>query len=264
MYTIQHITDKSRLRTYFQHDIGLHAYALGDLVPYMWAKSTYFAALDVQGQICGVMLVWRGVNPPVLLLFGQAQAAESLLQNTPARVFHMLPETLLPTFQQHYTTETVIALWRMVVTETTFIPPSGALDSVRRLHGGDLDNLRQLYSYGDGGPRQEEIDAFSAEQLEDGIFFGAFAGTELVAVAGSHFYAPPEHIGGIGYVYTRPSARGQGYGTQVTAAVTRTMFAAGVSDVVLNVARDNQAAIHTYSKLGFQTHTQIVEGYAFR
>jgi predicted GNAT family acetyltransferase len=261
--TVQHITDKGVLRAYLRQDSALHAYALGDLVPFMWAKSTYHGAQTTDGALQGISLLWHGVEPPVLLLFGTEAAADILLQNTPAHVFHMLPETLLPAFQRHYTTSHIRPLWRMAV-DTAYFSAVESVTATRQLEGADIAALQALYRHGDGGPRPEEINALSADILENGVFYSAFVAEELVSVAGSHVFAPEESIGIIGFVYTKPTARGQGFATATTSAVVGHMFAAGVETVALNVERTNAAAIHAYQKLGFKTHTKIVEGYASR
>lgn len=62
-------------------------------------------------------------------------------------------------------------------------------------------------------------------------------------------------------VVSDPTARGHGYATAVTAAVTRDLFDAGV-DVFLNVAASNQAAISVYKRLGYHEHCHFWEAHA--
>lgn len=259
---VQIVTDKALLRAHFWQDAAVYAYALGDLVPAMWRLSTYHAYLEHE-QIQGIRLVWRGVEPPVIALFGTTSAVEMLLVDAPNTFHHVVPDDLLPTLQTAYDTPTITELWRMKVQRANFNPVDQPAD-LRRLVGDDVETLRHLYRHGQGGPRSEEIAAFSADQLTNGVFFGKFEDDQLVAVAGSHFYAPEESIGGIGYVYTMPKSRRNGYGTAVSSAIAATMFASGVATVVLNVARSNTPALRTYEKLGFSVHAAFVEGPAYR
>lgn len=262
--SVQYIDHQPTLRAYFQRDVGLYAYALGDLVPFMWSKSTYIGAFDANGVLHGVALVWRGVSPPVLLMFGSEIAVTALTEVTPDTVFHMLPENLLPTFQSYYNTPNIRFLWRMTVNQRLFSPPGPNHAHLRHLRGPDVGLLPALYAHGEGGPRPEEIAALSPAQLENSIFYGAFVDNRLAAIAGSHLFAPAEGIGVIGYVYTKPAARGQGLATAATASVTQHMFGHGITTVVLNVERSNAPAINAYQKLGFTKHAKIVEGYASR
>lgn len=262
---IQPITERAILRHHFLQDPATYAYALGDLAPPMWDLCRFSGAFN--GQVLeAIMLEWHGVIPPVLLLFGNESGAAQLLQHAPNQVFYMLPEQLLPRFQQVYVTPKNIDLWRMKVDRAAFCPVHNTTKhQIRQLKGDDIGALRQLYKHGGGGPRPEEIEAFSPEQIENGVFWGAFtADGTLAAVAGSHFYAPSQAIGGIGYVYTMPKQRNKGYGTALSSAVAAQMFENGIDTVILNVVRDNQPAIHAYQKLGFSIHAPFVEGRALR
>jgi GNAT superfamily N-acetyltransferase len=53
-------------------------------------------------------------------------------------------------------------------------------------------------------------------------------------------------------VYTAPDSRGRGYGTAVTAALCRELFASGRKYVCLHADRNNAASNHVYRSLGFR------------
>jgi RimJ/RimL family protein N-acetyltransferase len=259
----QRITDKAILRRHFIEDVGLYGYALGDLVDPMWAIST-FTGIQRDDNLTAVSLLWTGVNPPVVLAFGDINDAASLFERIPSQeVFYMLPEDLLSPFQQFFQTDNVIHLWRMTVEKRAFTPPPQAAQ-VRRLKGDDAEALRTLYAKGMGGPRPEEVAAMTPHSIEEKLLFAVEETGELVAVAGTHIFAPEEKVGVVGYVYTAPEHRGKGYAKQATAAVTRSLFDGGVEQVLLNVAKSNLPAIRVYEQLGFKRHCPIVEGPALK
>ena len=259
----QQITDRALLRRHFIKDVGLYGYALGDLVDPMWAIST-FTGIQRDDNLTAVSLLWTGVNPPVLLAFGDKNDVISLFERIPSHeVFYMLPEDLLSPFQQFFQTDNVIYLWRMMVEKETFTPPPQSAQ-VRRLNGDDAEALRALYAKGMGGPRPEEVEAMTPHSVEQKLFFAVEEAGEIAAVAGTHVFAPEEKVGVVGYVYTAPEHRGKGYAKQATAAVTSTLLASGVDLVILNVAKSNLPAIRVYEQLGYTRHCPIVEGPALK
>jgi mycothiol synthase len=115
-------------------------------------------------------------------------------------------------------------------------------------------------------PEQGSMDSANlAERMAQAWFDPAGL---LVADAG-----PPEHgllafhwtkqhspeLGEVYVVAVDPAAQGRGLGRAVTAAGLAHLASRGVRRVILYVESDNEAAIATYSKLGFtrtQTHVQ--------
>lgn len=261
-FQVAPITDKAILRAYFNQDRPLHGYALGDLEEGMWQLSTYLGAFR-DGQLESVALIWRGVEPPVLVQFGSDEAVQALFSHLPDKVFYMLPAAMMPVYQQHFETPPKIdLLWRMQVTLGSFIPVYPQAGTLRRLTGEDVETLKHLYA--NDGPRAEVIKALSASQINSGVFFGVFQQDRLVAVAGSHFCSHNESVAAVGNVYTTAAERGKGYATLATSAVTQAFFQLGIRDVILNVAQPNAPAIRAYEKLGYRIHAAIVEGYGIR
>src|SRR5262249_41725053 len=102
--------------------------------------------------------------------------------------------------------------------------------------------------------------AFTADQLTSGPFFGVRSGAELLAAGGTHVVARPYGIAAIGNVYTRPEARGRGYAGAITAALVAALFKGRCRDVILNVAEATLAARRIYERLGFRIHCEYREG----
>jgi predicted GNAT family acetyltransferase len=135
-----------------------------------------------------------------------------------------------------------------------FAPPAN-LPEVRRLTMADADELNRLYE--DEGTRR------LGSQIVEGVYFGAFHRSRLVAAGGTHIYSRREGVGVIGNVYTHPDFRGHGLGTAVTAAVTANLLDA-CDIIVLNVDPANRTARHIYEQLGFHEAGRLVEAMATR
>ena len=91
-----------------------------------------------------------------------------------------------------------------------------------------------------------------ADRIVKGNVFGAFAGDELVGVAGywRQEGAKVSHKAGLWGMYVRKAARGCGLGQRLIEAVVR--HATGHVELLqLSVASDNRAAIQLYQKTGF-------------
>ena len=152
--------------------------------------------------------------------------------------------------REFYAWDEVESMWRMVLQPQEFQPVEG--DCVR-LTLAHADELAELYALG-GGP------AYSAAQLEHGVFFGTFVGRHLVAVAGTHLVSPTYSVAAVGNVFTHPGYRGRGYGTAMTSAVVAELLGRGIGDIVLNVNQANVVAIGIYERLGFERYCPFVEG----
>lgn len=258
---IRHIKDQSLLRRFLLEDRALGVYALGDLVPSMWELSSFYGAF-VEETLYGISLVWNGGIPPVYVLLGTPTAAQALVQfpDLPSEIFYMVPTALRDAVEMRYELLGRNTLWRMIVTPASFeaAPPHPRL---RRLRGDDVTQVQTLLTEGHQDGQNELI--VSPSRLDRDVFFGIVdeQGT-LVAMAGSHVYAPEEKVGVIGFVYTQPQCRGRGYATIVTSAVTQAFFEAEIDLVALNVGQDNSAAIRAYEKLGYVRYTTIGEGMA--
>ena len=96
------------------------------------------------------------------------------------------------------------------------------------------------------------------------MFYGLRDGARLIAAAGTHVVSRRRGIAAVGNIYTRPEARGRGFGRAVTGAVVAELLAGPCRDAVLNVAAANEPAIRVYTRPGFWTHCRHYEGAATR
>lgn len=268
MWTLETLTDERVILAFLQHDRIYAAYAVGDLEPALFADTTWYGATEA-GPIEALALVYHGLTPPVLFLMGVPDGVAFLLAqaNLPTQVFVTCRSRHLPVVQARYAWTDVRPMLRMRVRPADFHPYDFE-GTVVQLTAADLPALQALYDQGgDFAP-----DAFNPRQLDDGIFYGLFdtaprgaahASPRLVAAAGTHLLARAYGIGAVGNIYTHPAARGLGYASAVTSAVTADLLAAGL-DVVLNVQENNDHALRIYQRLGYQIHCRFFEGPAQR
>lgn len=226
------------------------AYALADLDPHYASDCTWLVKEDA------AVLVYTGLTPPVLFAHGDPQHTAPLLDQVPAGRYQftlmgvhrdLLGDRLEPEVER--------SMWRMALQPAAF-PSMGATTAVR-LSSDDLPTVLELTA-----EHPDRPDAFAADQLTQGVFFGLFTDGKLVAMAGTHVLSPAQGVAAVGNVFTRPDMRGHGLGTQVTAAVVGELIADGIQTIVLNVAMDNHPAIRVYRKLGFWPYRGYYEGVA--
>ncbi len=238
----------SKIRTILNVDPIWSAYALADLAPQHAAFCKWFHSAE------GVVLAYFGLTPPVLFAAGQTEDVVTLTAQVPPGEYQY---TLLPehrfSLEPMLSSQSELQMWRMIYKgDSSEITPS---PDVHRLSGDDLDPMMTLFAdYAD------QPDSFHRRQLEESPFYGAYNGGELVAVAGVHVLSESASIAAIGNVFTHPAHRGQGFGREVSAQVIRGLGRLGIRTIVLNVAKENNAAAHLYQSLGFQIHCGYYEG----
>jgi predicted GNAT family acetyltransferase len=92
------------------------------------------------------------------------------------------------------------------------------------------------------------------------VYYGVFAGGDLIAAAGTHALSVEHRVGAVGNVLTHIAHRGRGLASTTTTAVTEELFARGCEQVVLNVRQGNDIALDAYRKLGYRDYCTFIEG----
>jgi ribosomal protein S18 acetylase RimI-like enzyme len=266
-YTVHLTTDNQKLYAFLQRDPIWAAYAIGDLEPAHFPWCTWHVAEDAAGRLAGLVLLYRRLDPPILLTVGETAAVATILDQLPLpeQVYISAREEHLPLLLARYdfSADRVRPMLRMAVTAEVFQPAArGRGDpapTMRRLDSADVPAIEALI--GQGG--RFAPDAFTPSQVAEGVFIGIVRNTatdnELVAVAGTHLVAPTWGVAAVGNVYVHPTQRGRGFGALVSSAVTVDLLQRDLL-VVLNVDQDNPAAINLYRQLGFREHCPFVEG----
>ena len=146
--------------------------------------------------------------------------------------------------------------------EDEFAPPTGVPGELIMATQDDLDLLirfRREFAIALG----HEADANNAEQAVR-VFFESGGGQAFWRVDGravsmSAANKPQEGMSRIAAVYTPDAERGHGYGSAVTAGVSRWAIDQGASDVVLFTDLANPIANSIYQRIGYRPVMDVVE-----
>jgi ribosomal protein S18 acetylase RimI-like enzyme len=255
MWKTCELADKVEILSFLETERTYAAYAIGDLEPALFAQSTW-AAAERGGRRRALALHFRGLEPPALFLMGERAGLRAILRDVlcPERAMVTCYADYLSLAREFYRWDDVIPMWRMVLEPENFRPVEG--DCVR-LTPESTGQLAALYALG-------STDAFSPAQVRDGGFTGILADGQLVAAAGTHLVSATYGVAAVGNVFTHPDHRGQGHATVATSGVVAELLRRGIREIVLNVAQDNDAAIHVYERLGFERYCPFIEGSATR
>src|SRR5260221_451149 len=153
-----------------------------------------------------------------------------------------------------YRFERVDRMHRMAVDVASFQPR--VAHTITRLGPDELEDVVDLYGHA-------SRTYFTPDRMAREIYFGIYAGTNLVSAAGTHVRSKRAGLAAVGNVLTRVAYRDRGMATSVTSAVT-TAALEEHADVVLNVRQDNSPAIAVYERLGYRVHAPFIEGPAVR
>jgi len=238
--------DSSSVRALLEADRAWCAFALADLAPPYCGHSEWHTGDR------GLVLVYRGFDPPLLFATGEAAPLLAGCLREPEYYFSLRPETLPALRAAGYRTSGEIAVVRMLLAR--FVEPDCA--GAVRLGPDDLEDLQRLYTGDDAPP------FFAPSMLSHGVFCGIREGGELVAAAGTQVLARELGVAAVGNVFTRPDRRGRGYGLRTSAAVLRELLP--LPTIVLNVYERNTGAIRIYERLGFVRHCAHLDGTARR
>lgn len=233
------------------------AYAIADLQPAAAPHCRWLAAQTTEGD--GLVLIYAGLEPPVLLTVGAPAAVAAALvpAELPAEVYVSLCEEHVPQVAEFYPDRSDYRpMWRMRLAAPAMLAQTGGEGPVR-LQRCDAARILQLFDH--GGPFCP--DAFAPEQLDEGIFYGVEAAdSSLAAVGGTHIVDWNAGVAAIGNMYTRPDARRRGHAQAVLASIVQEVQSRGAQTVVLNVDQRNTGAQQMYLRHGFVLHLPYVEG----
>ena len=247
--------DRDNLLRILDEDRAFAAYAIGDLEPSLFDQCQWVVAEHDDGSHA-LALLFKGFEPPALVLFGDAQGITLILSAAmrPTEAYTVFAESHRPSLEAHYAMAETKRMLRMVWSEATPIPQPSPL--AFRLSGARLAELQSLY-------RLYAEAHFSPYQLMQGIFYGVERDGRLVSVAGTHLVSCTYGVAAIGNVFTHPHYRGRGYAQACTAEVLRELRGR-VDTLVLNVGAENDAARHLYENLGFAPYCEFYEAMAYR
>lgn len=249
-YAVREVRDRRVLEARLSDDRAFSAYALGHLEPDLIEWARFWVAEGPTGH--AVVMHARALGS-VVVTVGDPEAVAAILAVHPGQRSSYLstaaPEQLAAIARTHEVSDT-LRMQRMTVTSYQFTDLAG---DVRRLRGSDVVRLNGLYAT-DGNPSR-----YSADAIERAVYYGVFDEGVLVAAAGTHLVSPHQSLAVVGNVFTHPRARGRGYATRVTGAVTRALLEGGCGQVVLTVDPKNTPAVAAYTRLGYRQGAPVIE-----
>jgi ribosomal protein S18 acetylase RimI-like enzyme len=247
--------DHHELAARFLRDPALHLYELGDLDPFFWPRTTWYAEEGADQ----VALLYHATEEPTLLALARdddtpalRRLLTALTPVLPRRFYAHVTGGAEDVFADSYVAEPSGPHVRMALTDPDALANVPEAAKVVPIAGADLDEVEALYAASYPG------NWFDSRMLETGQYVGVRAGDALVAVAGVHVYSPAYRVAALGNVTTHPDVRGQGLATTAVAALC-TQLLESVDHIGLNVKADNTAAVSLYRRLGFTVVAEFVE-----
>lgn len=253
-YVIRPIRDPEEIRAILSPHRTYAAYALGQLQPGLFERTEWHVARGAAGE--ALLLHSKGGLGNALFAFGADEPLEAALQLHPGsrNTFLSCQPHHKETISRHFVLPKAYNMARLLVDRERFQPVAG---QVRRLAGSDAFRVNSLYR-SDGTPA-----FYTADNINQAVYFGAFEEGRLVSVAGTHVISTVDEIGVVGNVFTHPLYRGRGLGRVVTSAVTKEVLES-CREAVLSVDPANAAALRAYDVLGYKEVTRLIEGPAVR
>ena len=240
--------EPNRARSLLEQDRVWSAYALADL------EAPFFERTSWRVGTRAVVMVYRGLTPPLLFAHGDPEEVERLLREIPAGTYQYgLLATHRAGLGGRLRSSRETHMWRMGLRPQAF--PTGRSSGAEALGADDLPSLLALF-----GEHADRPDSFDAAQLENGVFFGIRRDGRLVSAAGTHVIGRLAGAAAVGNVFTHPDYRRRGYGARVSAAVVEALLGQGLETIVLNVAMANDSALRLYRDLGFWPFCGYYEG----
>lgn len=241
------IDDRRALESYFSRDPALHIYELGDLDPFFWPRTRWWALRPASGETRAVALLYDIPGTPIVIALDREGLAGKLLEGLepllPARFrVHASPGAAERLSSQrrleHEGTHLKMALRQL------WAPPSMDAFRPETLTADHADEVRAFLDdvYPDNW--------FDPRMLETGMYVAIRSEGRLASMAGVHVYSTAQRVAALGCIATRADLRGKGLGACATAALCEKLQRT-VDVIGLNVRADNRPAIACYSKLGF-------------
>jgi ribosomal protein S18 acetylase RimI-like enzyme len=248
---VQRLSDLKIVQAFLETDRRWAAYALCDLDPEFHALTEWYGAYE-DDALRSLSLLFNGFDPPAIVTMGETRGVDAILNSAlrAPTIYLNVRDEHMPAIRRHYTLETHEPMWRMVLDAQAFRPVGGEAVSLTSRRAREL---AQLYDRGGGN-------AFAASQMDSGTFYGVEQDGCIIAVAGTHVMSERYSAAAVGNVFTHPEHRGRGFGAVVTSAVCVDLIRRGIQTIILNVAKENAAAIRVYERLGFRKYAPFNEG----
>ncbi len=245
--------DKAAIESFLSQDPLLHIYELGDLDPFFWPQTTWYAA--GADSIKSLALVYDGTHTPTLLAFERAPSG--LTDLLPA-ASNELPDTmhahvsphLVPCLETCFEVHDHGCFLKMALPAPTQLP--GSAHACEFFTVEDREELESFYA------QAYPENWFDSRMLETGFYAGVREDGQVACVAGVHVYSEEYDIAALGNIATAPSARRRGLARASTAVLCEALRQK-VTRIGLNVSANNESAVGCYQGLGFEPIAEYQE-----
>jgi ribosomal protein S18 acetylase RimI-like enzyme len=244
---IEETSDRELLRALLHRDRAGTFYMAADLQPPFSEQCRWLVEAE-KGEATAAVLIFSGLEPPSVLATGDPAAVGGILdcygKELPPRFYTKLVPEQRRAFRGIRFSEAEELLVMVAPEEATIVAPQGA--DVRLISPQHpIEPVLKVY-------RDYPGNFFAPAHLKTGLYAGAWVDGELVAIAGTHAFAPDEGVAALGNIVTAAQFRGRGLCHAVTSFLCRELRKRGCRFLGLHVASGNTAAIACYRRCGFQ------------
>ena len=260
---IKKITDRETACKFLLKDPYQHLYELGNLHEKLFSRSEWFCA-EENSEIKAMAMVHKTEdekNNMVFLLENKnTEHAAGLLRGIkavlPAAFYAHVTRETAELLKPEYQINAPVIYDKMRISGDMLVGGSVKYpEYTYRVNANDFETVNEFL-------RAINPSAFFMHaMLKTGKYFIIRKNSDIIAMAGVHFYSKETGIAAIGNVATAPEYRGKGYAGSVTASLVKDLWK-DVKYIGLNVRNDNIAAIKAYEKMGFVLHSSHEEIFA--
>lgn len=241
--------EREPIAAFCRRDIALHLYTIGDLDPFFWPYTTWYALMDGD-QIDELALFYNGTAVPTLLALTanpdgrMHRLLHGIVHLLPRRFYAHLSGNLAQVLAPDYDISPFGPHLKMMLRQPHMLD-DWDVSATAQLTMNDLPAIQALYT------TSYPSNWFDPRMLQTGYYYGVWEDGELLSIAGVHVYSEQYNAAAIGNITTHPDYRGRGYASRTLARLCRELSKT-VGDIGLNVKADNVEALELYRKIGFE------------
>lgn len=243
------VGNKDRIGKFLMKDPGMNIYHIGDLDPFFFPKTKWFALCEDE-EIEEIALLYEGDVATTVLAFvnGDTSREIELLERSASQ----LPQEFYAHFGRgimeglkSFRAEEYFGIHLKMLLKGTGSLLYDRSENIRRLGVEDEESLLKLYYEHYPG------NYFDKRMLETGKYFGYIERGRLTGVAGIHVYSPLKRVAALGNIVVAGDQRGKGICRELVSVLCNDLLKT-VDVIGLNVFSENHAAIRCYERCGFE------------
>ena len=253
---ITEVTDKTAITGFLIRNKPMNLYQLGDLDPFFFPKTKWFAAVR-ENTIMEMAMLYAGDKGRTLLAFSDndssllASVIDASAEKMKGESFAHLSCGLAGELDRVMPVSYLGRHLKMTLNSGK-LPHEPVREGTKRLGPDDRVKLFEFYEENYPG------NYFDERMLSTGKYFGSFESNMLAGVAGIHVYSAEMRVAALGNIAVARNMRGNGIGRNLVICLCRDLLQT-VDTIGLNVESTNQEAIRCYSGCGFSVSGEYDE-----